>query len=167
MEKTKLILEYIGLDDFSYPTYLDQKGIIWKDINLGKGIPSLYSTSGNEPDGEPEYPIRQEYSFIASGPYKKKPHQFEYKLLARMKADCEYFVGYGRRSTHVLWGKDVSIHITSMKKLWNKFPNDAKPKWLSWEQILDYEAAMSIDPEIRIKGCKALEERGIFKMTEN
>lgn len=167
MEKTKLILEYIGLDDFSYPTYLDQKGKIWKDINRGKDAPNLYSASGNEPDGEPEYPIRKEYSFTASGPYKRKPHQFEYKLLAGMKADCEFFVGYGRRSAHVLWGKDVSIHITSMKNLWNKLPDDAKPKWLSWDQILEYEAAMGLDPEKRMKGCKALEERGIFIMKEN
>ena len=54
MGNTKLNLEYIGQDDFSCPTYMDQKGKIWKDINLGHGTPSLYSVSGNELDGEPE-----------------------------------------------------------------------------------------------------------------
>lgn len=167
MKKAKLILKYVGQDDFSCPTYKDQKGKIWKDINLGKGTPSLYSASGNELDGEPEYPIQQEYSFSGSGPYRENPYQFEYMLLSRMQMDCEYYLGYGRRSTHALWGKDVSSHIASMKELWNKFPADEKPEWLSWEQILDYEVAMGMDPETRMKGCNALEKRGVFIMPEN
>lgn len=167
MEETKLILEYIGQDDFSYPTYLDQKGIIWKDINLGKGIPSLYSASGNEPDGEPEYPIQQEYSFSDPGPYRENPYQFEYMLLSRMKMDCEYFLGYGRRSIYALHGKSIPEHIASMKELWNKFPEEAKPEWLSWEQILEYEAAMGTNPVTKAEGCKQLKKRGVFIMPEN
>ena len=54
-----------------------------------------------------------------------------------------------------------------MKELWNKFPADEKPEWLSWEQILDYEVAMGMDPETRMKGCNALEKRGVFIMPEN
>jgi hypothetical protein len=26
-----------------------------------------------------------------------------------------------------------------MKKLWKKFPEDLKPQWISWEEILEYE----------------------------
>ena len=92
MGNTKLNLEYIGQDDFSCPTYMDQKGKIWKDINLGHGTPSLYSVSGNELDGEPEYPIKQEYSFGGEGSYKENPYLFEYMLLSRMKMDCDYFL---------------------------------------------------------------------------
>ena len=29
-----------------------------------------------------------------------------------------------------------------MKKLYNSFPDDQKPEWLTYEQILDYEKAM-------------------------
>ena len=166
MGNTKLNLEYIGQDDFSCPTYMDQKGKIWKDINLGHGTPSLYSVSGNELDGEPEYPIKQEYSFGGEGSYKENPYLFEYMLLSRMKMDCDYFLGYGRRSIYALHGKSIPEHIASMKKLWNMFPADAKPEWLPWEQIREYEAAMGTDPETKAEGCKALEKRGIFVMPE-
>ena len=30
--KTKLVLEYTGMDDFSCPVYKDQFGKLWKDI---------------------------------------------------------------------------------------------------------------------------------------
>jgi len=42
--KTKLVLEYTGMDDFSCPVYKDQFGKLWKDIDLGKEPePNLYS----------------------------------------------------------------------------------------------------------------------------
>ena len=31
--KTKLVLEYTGMDDFSCPVYKDQFGKLWKDID--------------------------------------------------------------------------------------------------------------------------------------
>lgn len=41
--KTKLVLEYTGMDDFSCPVYKDQFGKLWKDIDLGKEPePNLY-----------------------------------------------------------------------------------------------------------------------------
>ena len=44
--KTKLVLEYTGMDDFSCPVYKDQFGKLWKDIDLGKEPePNLYSLS--------------------------------------------------------------------------------------------------------------------------
>lgn len=47
--KTKLVLEYTGMDDFSCPVYKDQFGKLWKDIDLGKEPePNLYSLSFNE-----------------------------------------------------------------------------------------------------------------------
>ena len=32
-----------------------------------------------------------------------------------------------------------------VKKLWNEFPDDGKPEWLTWKQILEYEKAMCSD----------------------
>lgn len=42
-------------------------------------------------------------------------------------------------------GNTVDEHISKMKSLWNGFPPDQKPEWLTWEQILDYEKAMRGD----------------------
>ena len=55
--KTKLVLEYTGMDDFPCPVYKDQFGKLWKDIDLGKEPePNLYSLSFNQMNIEkPEY----------------------------------------------------------------------------------------------------------------
>lgn len=161
--KNELILHYIGQDDFACPIYEDQNGKIWKDIDLGEGdSPSLYSVTGNSADGEPLYPIDHEYSFAEPGPYRKDPFEFEYQLLGRMKADCDYYLGYGGRSTYALHGKTVEEHISGMKEIWENFPEEAKPEWLSWEQILEYESAMGPDPVKEAKGCSALKKRGAY-----
>ena len=56
MEEKKpmsLIMKFIGMDDFSCPTYEDQYGRFWKDLNLGKSeTPDLYSTTRNDLDGD-------------------------------------------------------------------------------------------------------------------
>jgi hypothetical protein len=38
--------------------------------------------------------------------------------------------------------KTEQEHIDAMKKLYNSFPADQKPEWLTWEQILEYEKEM-------------------------
>lgn len=40
--KTKLVLEYTGMDDFSCPVYKDQFGKLWKDIDLGKSLNRIF-----------------------------------------------------------------------------------------------------------------------------
>jgi len=57
-------LKFIGVDDWSRPVYKDNKGKLWKDLNLGKGVLDLHSSSGNDFDGEPDYPISGEYEVI-------------------------------------------------------------------------------------------------------
>lgn len=57
-------MELIGTDDWSRPVYKCQEnGILWKDVNLGKGNIELYSCS-NEFDGEPDAPIKKELEVI-------------------------------------------------------------------------------------------------------
>lgn len=138
-----LLLEFIGIDDFSCPTYKDQFGHLWKDIDLGNSEnPNLYSVTNNEMDGEPLYQIRQKYIFQPA-PYQRSKYEFEYRMLSRLQSDCEYYLGYGNRSLRILCDNSVEHHITRMKELWNCFPKDKKPEWLTWEQILEYEKAMS------------------------
>ena len=141
MEKNVLILKFVGVDDFSCPTYKDQNGHLWKDTDLGRSAkPALYSVTGNELDGEPCFPIHQEYTFDPE-PFRRSPYEFQYMLLSRMRSDCEYYLSHGNRSAAIL-NNDPRHHIDRMKELWKEFPEDGKPEWLTWEQILQYENAI-------------------------
>jgi Large polyvalent protein-associated domain 11 len=69
-------------------------------------------------------------------------HKFNYMMLGRLKSDCEYFLNYGGGSLRNLYYGDIEKHITEMKKLWNSFPENEKPDWLSYEDIEKYEEDM-------------------------
>ena len=68
-----------------------------------------------------------------------------YMLLDRMRCDCLYYLGNGNRHSKHLWavGKPKE-HIQYMKWLWNSFSKDAKPEWLSFEEIEEFEKQMCI-----------------------
>lgn len=141
MSEIILTLKFIGLDHLSLPTYRDQYGRLWKDIDLGeKTNPNLYSVTNNDMDGEPCCPINQKYQFEKE-PYRENAYSFQYRMLDRLRCDCDYFLGYGDRDPDILWAKDVPKHIGYMKTLWNEVL--IKPVWLTWEQIIQYEAEMS------------------------
>ena len=57
-------LQFVGIDDWSVPVYKDETGALWKDVNLGRGAPSLYSALNNDFNGEPDMPIRGEYEIV-------------------------------------------------------------------------------------------------------
>lgn len=64
---------------------------------------------------------------------------FRYQLLSRLKMDCDYYLGYGNRNKKHLWAGNEKEQIETMKKLWNTFPEDGKPEWLTWDDIAQYE----------------------------
>ena len=74
----------------------------------------------------------------------KVADSFAYMMLSRMQSDCDYFLGNDGQSRHPkhLWAKNVEEHIDNMKAIWEAFPQDAKPEWLTMEQIEDYERRM-------------------------
>jgi hypothetical protein len=72
-------------------------------------------------------------------------NSFNYRMLGRLQSDCEYFLNHGNRSLNNLYYHDVEKHIAEMKKLWNGFPEDKKPEWLSYEEIENYEKEMLSD----------------------
>ena len=136
-----LTLQFIGIDDWDRPVYRDEKGRLWKDLNLGNGIIDLYRAVGDDMDGEPDMPIKEEYIIVDE--YKESPYKFDYMMLSRLKMDCDYFLGHGNRNEKNLWGLGIPEQIEEMKKLWNGLPSDGKPEWLTWEQILKYEKEMT------------------------
>lgn len=74
---------------------------------------------------------------------------YPYAMLDRMKSDCEYYLGYGNRSSKYLWAKDPKRHIEIMKAVYNRL--DPKPEWLTSEQIDEYEKKMLEEPLEDIK----------------
>lgn len=144
MANNERTMEYIGLDDWSAPVYkCIETGSLWKDINLGKGEPALYSSSNGEFDGEPCSPIRSELIVTFKTKYEESPHRFNYMLLGRLESDCKYFLGFGNRNESRLWAGSVKEQIEKMKELHNSFPEGEKPEWLTYEGILEYEKLMS------------------------
>jgi hypothetical protein len=71
---------------------------------------------------------------------QENDNTFNYKLLGRLQADCEYYLGHGNRSEKRLWAGSVEEQIKKMKELWNLLPK--KPEWLSMEDIEKYEKEM-------------------------
>ncbi len=71
---------------------------------------------------------------------------FRYQLLDRMNMDCRYYLKYGNRCAKFLWAGDEKLQIAYMKAIWNSFPDDKTPVWLTWEEIEAYEKAMLGEP---------------------
>ena len=63
-------------------------------------------------------------------------------MLDRLQSDCKFYLGHGNRNPKRLYDDDVAAHIAHMKQMWNDLPDDTKPEWLTWEQILKYENEM-------------------------
>ena len=73
---------------------------------------------------------------------KESEPAYRYMLLDRLRQDCNYYLGFGNRSKNSLWAEDESKQIQTMKDIWNSFPDEDKPEWLTWEDILEYERQM-------------------------
>lgn len=116
----------------------DEERTAYKNTYInGKRIDSvrLY-----DPYRDAYYPINEDIN------YEPLPHenQFEYRMLSRLKADCEYFLGNGNRFEGHLSAGSVEEQIKEMKQRWNEFEDDEKPEWLTMEDIEEYERRMAI-----------------------
>ena len=65
----------------------------------------------------------------------------EYRLLDRLRTDCEYFLGYGQRYEGHLWAGNVRDQIAKMRELYEAVPE--KPEWLTEEMIDSYADRMA------------------------
>lgn len=68
--------------------------------------------------------------------------KFDYMLLDRLAQDCDYYLGNGNRNAKQLWAGNEQAQIDKMRELWDSMAADAKPEWLSKEQINDYALQM-------------------------
>ena len=141
----KLILNYVGRSDFDNKLYKDDEGtyFIKDDYN-----DIIYI--GKEPDNDPYGSIKninkyKDLEVITTGDENlpTEAERFNYMMLSRLVTDCKYYLGNGGRYEGHLWAENVKDHIQEMKDIYNKFKDDKKPEWLTWNDILNYEKQMA------------------------
>ena len=57
----------------------------------------------------------------------RRDKRFRYMLLARLQSDCEYYLGFGNRSTGRLWAGDEARQIEWMTRLTTVFLKTKNP----------------------------------------
>lgn len=68
-------------------------------------------------------------------------NSFKYRLLDRMKSDCEYYIN-GAKSNKHLFMQNPQAQIKAMKDIYNSFSEKDVPEWISMEDINNYERQM-------------------------
>ena len=81
-------------------------------------------------------------SIIIDDSILKHSDEFKYQLLSRMQTDCNYFLGAGNRAEKFLWAGNVPEQIAYMRAIYNSFPDNKKPEWISLADIDEYEKKM-------------------------
>lgn len=85
----------------------------------------------------------------------EKDFIYEYQLLDRLRQDCEYYLGNGNRNTKYLWTGSELKQIEKMRELYDKFPDDLKPEWITLDDINKYEEKMLSKEEIQLNKINA------------
>ena len=86
--------------------------------------------------------------------------QDDYRLLSRLKADCDYYLGAGGRAEKHLWAGSVEAQLAKMRELYALLPE--KPEWLTAEDIDRYESQMAgemLEPQPQKEGAALLPPR--------
>lgn len=69
---------------------------------------------------------------------------FMYRLLSRLKADCEYYINTSRHAKH-LWAGNEKEQIDLMRKIYRKLCEDyEEPEWITAEEIDGYAKLMMV-----------------------
>lgn len=84
----------------------------------------------------------------------------QYRLLDRLCADCEYFLGEGQRAEKHLWAGSVEAQIAKMRELYAQLPE--KPDWLSPEAIDAYASRMATPEPVVESAAEQPEETRIL-----
>ena len=82
--------------------------------------------------------------------WSKYEPKFRYMMISRMKQDCDYYLGYGNRSTNHLWAQNEKDQIANMVSLWSTFEPEDKPEWLTWDELVDYAHQMGVEIKIEL-----------------
>ena len=149
VERAKLSpLEYAAGDHF----------VIFSEDRKGSSEFVLTRIEENEvwytfPDLPQQAPVsmrREEFeSNLRSGHIREqtesRDYSNDYRLLDRLRADCDYYLDSGGRAEKHLWAGSVEKQIAKMRELYTALPE--KPEWLSEQDIDRYEQQMTVSPE--------------------
>ena len=122
-------------------TYLDEAGYAASDELIEDGISEYRSHGGKGNSQDVAGFIERE--LLAEEPAAEampSGHGDEYRLLGRLKADCDYFLGAGGRAEKHLWAGSVEAQLAKMRELYALLPE--KPEWLTPEDIDRYAQRM-------------------------
>ncbi len=128
-------------------TYLDEAGYAASDELIEDGISEYRSHGGKGNSQDVAGFIERE--LLAEEPAAEampSGHGDEYRLLGRLKADCDYFLGAGGRAEKHLWAGNVREQIAKMRELYAALPE--KPEWLNPEDIDRYAQRMEPPYEV-------------------
>lgn len=64
------------------------------------------------------------------------------KILYQLSEECDFFLGKGRCNPNILRTKETSKQIDLMLKLWDSFPENKRPVWISRTKIIEYGEKM-------------------------
>ena len=130
-------------------TYLDEAGYAASDELIEDGISEYRSHGGKGNSQDVAGFIERE--LLAEEPAAEampSGHGDKYRLLGRLKADCDYFLGAGGRAEKHLWAGNVREQIAKMRELYAALPE--KPKWLTPEDIERYAQRMEPPYEVAV-----------------
>lgn len=152
----KIELRYKGMAGMGndVPIYIDQNDKYWGNLNRNEeGKPELHEYDismedydnwkevlANKPRIEEVYPGIE--IKIISDFERNETLRFNYMLLDRLRQNCKYYLGFRYRSKNCLWAGDEVEQIKTMKELYNSFPDDKKPQWITMDEIEQYELQM-------------------------
>ena len=123
-------------------------------------------TFPNLPQQAPVSMRREEFeSNLRSGLIREQSeppdYSNDYRLLDRLRIDCDYYLGAGGRSEKHLWAGSVEKQIAKMRELYAALPE--KPEWLSEQDINRYEQQMTVSDEILGKEISIDERRFVVE----
>lgn len=104
-------------------------------VDIKFGIPMTVE-SGSNPALEPT----MVYLLTESPEMNNPDAKYNYMMLSRLQADCDYFLNHGGRNIKHLWAGNVSDQIQKMKDIYNNLPEP--PEWLTMQTIETYEKQM-------------------------
>ena len=121
--------------------YLEEAGYAASSELVEEGLMDYRAHGGKGNSQDVADFIEREY-LVEEPVAETVPYNYEneYRLLGRLKADCEYFLGAGGRAEKHLWAGNVREQIAKMRELYAALPDE--PEWLTMEDIDRYAQRM-------------------------